>query len=306
MEETRQMRTTALTTSIGAQVHGVDLKQPLAQDLADGIRQALAEHAVLVFREQHLNNAQQETVARLFGPLEPAPSRKLFGLNDPVRVIERPVFMGYDQGVIPYAPRREDYQGFHVDDGFCAQIPNVATLRPVALAPAGGDTLWSSMASVFESFSPAMKAWLETLNGVNAAPPNFRATVGFYDLPKDAQRRFDDEEAVRVHPVVVKHPITGRKSLFVSPTYTAAIEDLSHRESTMLLRFLFGESVRADFVYRHHWEMGDLVIWDELATLHAGPEKFAPERQLVRVYGGLTTPTAARPRTASPSVAIPA
>jgi taurine dioxygenase len=132
------------------------------------------------------------------------------------------------------------------------------------------------------------------LDGINAAPPNFRATVGFYDLSREDQRRFDEEEAVHVHPLVVRHPVTGRKSLFVSPGYTVAIKDLGSRESAMLLRFLFGEADRPDFVYRHHWEEGDLVIWDELPTMHQGPEMFAPERQLVRIYGGLATPVAAR------------
>ena len=108
------------------------------------------------------------------------------------------------------------------------------------------------------------------------------------------QARFNEEEAVRVHPVVVRHPITGRKSLFVSPAYTVEIEGLSSRESAMLLEFLFREAARPDFVYRHHWEMGDLVIWDELPTMHQGPDTFSSERQLVSVYGGLTRPVAAR------------
>ena len=231
-------------------------------------------------------------MASIFGPLEPAPSRKLFGLDDPVRVIEQVLFTGGDEGAIPYGARQSEYR-WHVDDGFCAQIPNVATLRPKVLPAAGGDTYWTNMAAVYESFSPSMQAWLETMYAIHAAPPNFRATVGFYSLPKEQQRRFDEEQAVRAHPVVVRHPVTGRKSLFVSPAYTVAIDGLSNRESTMLLRFLFAEAARPDFVYRHHWQPGDLVIWDELPTMHQGPEDFAPERQLVRIYGGLTTPVSA-------------
>jgi taurine dioxygenase len=136
-----------------------------------------------------------------------------------------------------------------------------------------------------------LQRWLETLDAVHAAPQNFRSTVGFYELSKEEQRRFDEEEAVRQHPVVVRHPVSGRKLLFVNPTYTAAIDGLNTRESLNLLRFLFGEIGRPDMVYRHRWEPGDLVIWDELATLHLGPENFAPDRKLVRVYAGLTAPT---------------
>ena len=285
---------TPLTSSIGARIDGADLKEPIGDELAGTIRQSLAEHSVLVFRNQGLSDSQQQAVAAIFGPLEPAPSRKLFGFADTVRKLERPVFNMQDEGAVPHAPRRDEYGGWHVDDTFCEAIPTAATLRPLELAQAGGDTSWSSTGAVYDSFSPSMQAWLETLNGIHAAPPNFRATVNFYDLPKEEQRKFDEELAVRIHPVVARHPVSGRKCLFVNPTYTAVIEGLSRRESAMLLRFLFNEAARSDFVYRHRWEMGDLVIWDELATLHAGPENFAPERRLVRIYGGLTRPVAAR------------
>jgi hypothetical protein len=83
-------------------------------------------------------------------------------------------------------------------------------------------------------------------------------------------------------------------------------DGLNDRESASLLRFLFSESVRPATVYRHHWRMGDLIIWDELATLHIGPDTFAPERQLVRIYGGLTTPTAARNSPQPSREAVPA
>jgi taurine dioxygenase len=285
---------TPLTSSIGARVDGVDLKQPIGEDLAGCIRQLLADNSVLVFRDQGLDDVQQQAVASIFGPLEPAPSRKLFGDTDPVRRLGRPVFHMQDEGAIPYPPQRDDFGGWHVDDTFCEAIPTAATLRPAALANAGGDTSWSSMGAVFESFSPSMQAWLETLTAIHAAPPNFRATVNFYELPEEEQRRFNEELAFTSHPVVARHPVSGRKCLFVNPAYTMEVEGLSRRESAMLLRFLFSEAARSEFIYRHHWEMGDLVIWDELATLHAGPVTFAPERELVRIYGGLTRPEPAR------------
>jgi taurine dioxygenase len=298
--------TTTLTSSIGAEVQGVDLTAPIDEETAEEIRQALAKYSVLLFRDQALDDEHQARVAEIFGPLEPSQSRKLFGLNDPVRVIERGIFHMRDEGTIPYAPTLGEYKGWHVDDGFCAQIIKAATLRPLTLPAEAGDTCWTSMGAVFESLSPPLQAWLETLDAINRAQPNFRATVGFYDLPKEIQRKFDEELAVRRHPVVVRHPVTGRKILFVNPVYTAAIDGLNDRESASLLRFLFSESVRPATVYRHHWRMGDLIIWDELATLHIGPETFAPERQLVRIYGGVTTPTAARASAPPPREAVPA
>jgi len=287
------MTATPLTSSVGARVDGVDLKQPIGEEQASEIRQLLAEHSVLVFRGQGVNDEQQQAVASIFGPLTPAPSRKLFGDTDPVRRLARTVFHMQDEGTIPYPPQRDDFGGWHVDDTFCEAIPSAATLRSEVLAEAGGDTSWSSMAACFESLSPSMQQWLESLSAIHSAPPHFRATVGFFDLPKEEQDRFNEELAFTSHPVVARHPVSGRKCLFVNPAYTQVIEGLSRRESAMLLRFLFTEAARSEFVYRHHWEEGDLVIWDELATLHAGPVHFAPERELVRIYGGLTKPVPA-------------
>jgi taurine dioxygenase len=296
-----KLQVTPLTTSVGARIEGIDLKRDIPEEVAAEIRAALAEHSVLVFGNQFLDDEQQKKVAGIFGQLEPAPSRKLFGATEPVRVIERTIFYQQDEGAIPYAPRRGDeYQGWHCDDTFCAQIPFAATLRPLVIPASGGDTCWASMGAAFDALSPPLQQWLESLNAIHAAPPNFRATVGFYELPKEVQKRFDEQEAARLHPVVVRHPVTGRKLLFVNPAYTATIEGLNARESANILRFLFAEAGRADRVYRHHWEMGDLVIWDELATLHAGPDNFAPERKLVRIYAGLVAPTPAREPIAVP------
>jgi taurine dioxygenase len=284
----------ALTTSIGARVEGVDLRGPLDDATAEALRQGLARHSVLVFRDQQLETDHQKAVAGIFGPLEPSPSRKMFGLDDPVRIIEAEVFAARDDDQTPQGYQRgEEFQNWHVDDTFCPQIPYVATLRPQALSPAGGDTCWTTMAAVFESLSPAMQRWLESLNGINSVPANFRATVGYASLSKEARDRFE-AQSTHLHPVVVRHPVSGRRILFVNPTYTVGIDGLSARESRMLLRFLFNEAARPDFIYRHHWQMGDLVIWDELSTMHLGPEDFPAERKLVRIYGGLATPTAAR------------
>ena len=287
---------TPLTTNVGAKIDGIDLRQPISDENAEAIRQALAKHAVLVFKGQPLTLDQHKAVTRIFGPLEGLPSLKLFGHKDPAVIIELGLVAAKDAGEIPYAPaRRDEYQDWHTDSAFTAQIPSVACLRPEVIPPSGGDTCWTSMAVAYDALSPALQAWLETLTAVHAAPPGFRGAVGYNTLSKEDQKIFEDQFATRSHPVVVRHPTNGRKLLFVNPTYTAAIDKLNRRESTMLLRFLFNHLARPDFIYRHRWSMGDIVIWDELATLHLGPEQFAKDRRLVRITAGLTTPTAANP-----------
>jgi taurine dioxygenase len=286
------IRFAPLTTSVGTSVEGVDLRDPLDRASAEALRAELARRGVLVFRNQHLDTEQQKAVALAFGPLEPSPSRKMFGLDDPVRFIQREIFAARDDGATPQTYQRsEEFQAWHVDDTFCPEIPDVATLRPEALSPAGGDTCWANMAAAFASLSPMMQGWLEELTGIHEAPANFRATVNYSALSTKEQQRFE-EQSVGRHPLVIEHPVSGQHILFANPTYTTGIEGLSGRESRMLLRFLFNEASRPDFIYRHHWEMGDLVMWDELTTMHLGPEDFPAERRLVRIYAGLTKPTA--------------
>jgi len=285
---------TPLTATFAAQVSGVDLRQPLCPEDAEAIRQALALHSVLVFRGQHIDTEQHKAVAGIFGPLEPTPSRKMVGIDDPVRILDSTVFKGMGDGA-PVKPRRGDeYQPWHVDDSYFPQIPKVATLRPDALSAAGGDTSWANMAAVFESLSPEMQDWLERLDGVNTAPHRLRADLGLSHQPMEVQQRYEEQSVYR-HPVVIRHPLSGRRSLFANPMFTTAIDRLSAAESDMLLHFLFSEATRPDFVYRHRWEMGDLVIWDELATIHRGPPEFPAGRRLIRIYAGLATPVAARP-----------
>ena len=129
---------------------------------------------------------------------------------------------------------------------------------------------------------------------MNSAPSRLRADLGLNTQPMDVQQRYE-EQSVYLHPMVIRHPLSGRKSLFANPMFTTAVDQLSARESAMLLHFLFTEATRQDFIYRHRWAMGDLVVWDELATMHRGPPDFPAERRLIRIYAGLATPTAARP-----------
>jgi alpha-ketoglutarate-dependent taurine dioxygenase len=284
---------TPLTATFAAEVAGVDLRTPLCGEDAEAVRQGLAQHSVLVFRNQHISTEQHLDFVGIFGPIETTPSRKAVGLDEPVRIIDRSVFKGAADNGVPTEPQPDEgYMLWHVDDSYFPKIPKVATLRPASLSPAGGDTQWANMAAVLASLSPEMQQWLERLEGVNSAPQRMRADLGLTGQPDEIRQRYE-EQSVYLHPMVVRHPESGRKSLFANPMFTTAIDGLSKRESEMLLHFLYTEATRADFIYRHRWEMGDLVVWDELSTIHRGPPDVPAERALVRIYAGLIAPVAA-------------
>lgn len=286
---------TPLTATFAAEVSGVDLRAPLPERDAEAIRKALAEYSVLVFRDQNINTDQHLAFVRLFGPIESTPSRKAVGIDEPVRIIDRSVFKGAGDDT-PYEERPDEgYMLWHVDDSYFPRIPKVATLRPQSLSRHGGDTQWANMAAVLDSLSPELRQWLERLEGVNSAPQRMRADLGLTNQSEEARQRYE-AQSVYLHPMVVRHPDNGRKSLFANPMFTTAIDRLSARESEMLLHFLYTEATRSEFVYRHSWKMGDLVVWDELGTIHRGPPDVPEDRALVRIYAGLIAPVAAETR----------
>jgi taurine dioxygenase len=287
---------TPLTTTIAARVEGVDLRKPLSSETAAAIRQALAEHCVLVFERQPIDLAQQKAFASIFGPLEQALSHQLAGHHDTAVVLDNRLWATIAADKLPTQfMLKDEFPEWHLDNSFNPQVQAVGVLRAEVLPPMGGGTIWSNMARAFDALSPKMQEWLETLEVVHAAPPGQRAVLGIGAKSKDVQDTWEREVAARKHPAVVRHPVSGRKILFVNPSYSIKIDGLSNSESATLLRFLFQHAVCPDFTYRHRWNAGDILVWDELATLHLAPSDYLPhERRVVRVTAGLTTPVAAR------------
>jgi taurine dioxygenase len=287
---------TPITTTIAATIEGVDLSKPIAPDAAEVIRKALATHSVIVFHNQHIDIEQQKAVASIFGPLEPYQSHKFLGHTESISVIDNKKYEVSDSEKLPNSfTLKDEFQEWHTGATYCAQIPVISCIRNEVISPVGGATTWTNAALAFGTLSPKMQEWLETMDAVHVSPPGLRATLRLSTFPKDVQEGWEKNFAARLHPVVVRHPITGRKILFVTPVFTVKIDKLSNSESAMLLRYLFNHLTKPDFVYRHKWTEGDVVIWDELATAHLAPKDYAPHhRRVVRVSAGLVTPTAAR------------
>jgi len=128
---------------------------------------------------------------------------------------------------------------------------------------------------------------------VHAVPPGYKTAIEIWQYGDGAEERFDDRYPPREHPVVIEHPHSLRRSLFVNPSYVVRIAGLTDKESVAFLRLLYEHIANPAFVYRHHWSPGDIVVWDELACLHLAPQDYYPhDRRLVRVTAGLVTPSA--------------
>lgn len=299
---------TPLTGSIGAEVEGVDLAREVSPETAGAVRRALAEHHVLVFRRQGTATAEEQN--RLAA---------LFGEPQPLQVFQ---FLGRPQAGITFEPgsriaasdaasaprqsapiRRKDLQGlgiagefdgWHSDASFCHFLPKAAVLRAEVIAPVGGDTAFASLCAAYDALSPMMQSWLEGVRAVHIIPDGFKEGINLSDYGPEAEARFDEFFPPKEWPLVVHHPETGRKALWINPGYTAHVVGLKRAESHALIRFLARHVASASFTYRHHWQPGDLVVWDEVFALHRAPDDFAPhERKVVRVTAGRQVPTAA-------------
>src|SRR5438105_816578 len=159
---------TPLTTTIAASVSGVDLRNPITDDTAEAIRNALATYSVLVFHNQHINLDQQKTVAAIFGPLEPYPSHKFLGQTESVSIIDNKKFDVIATDLLPNSfTLKDEFQEWHTGATYCAQIPIISCIRNEVISPVGGGTTWTNTAAAYEALSPTMQEWLETLSAVH-------------------------------------------------------------------------------------------------------------------------------------------
>ncbi len=273
------MLLTPITGTFGAELSG--------ERVADGIDGAwlsrqLVDHRLLVLRDQHLTHAQQVQLARELG--EPTPAH--------------PVVPGHPDH--PEILVLDGAQGgrnarWHTDVTFMPAPPAASVLVGDVMPAFGGDTMWADTRTAYERLSPAVQAAIDTLEAVHRISP-----LAYWGEPfdtalgrDDAQRLFDDAAKVPpvIHPVVRVHPVTGRKNLFVNPGFTTHIVGMSRIESDGLLRLLYEHATQPELVLRHRWRAGDVVIWDNRATMHYAVDDYgAAQRCMRRVTIRGTTP----------------
>ncbi|CAF1174130.1 unnamed protein product [Rotaria sordida] len=253
--ETKNLDIEILLPTIGAIVHNVDLSQPLDKKVADQIEQALVKHQVLFFRDQRLTSSQQRDFARLFGNLSLA-----FPFSPHVK--DMPEITIFEHG--PNLKPNNDV--WHTDTTFTETPPLGCVLYAREIPPIGGDTLWSSMCSAYDTLSLPMQQFLSTLSAEHSYTKYYNYTnVTDTDQLETAKREFPPSV---IHPVIRTHPITKRKCLFVNILYTTRILGLNDNESEMLLSYLFGLVNKPEYTVRWHWKVNDIAFWDNRSTQH--------------------------------------
>ncbi|WP_313061260.1 taurine dioxygenase [Pseudomonas rhodesiae] len=259
-----------LSTALGAQISGVDISRPLPPDQRDAIEQALLTHSVLFFRDQPITPQQQARFAANFGDLHIHPIYP--------NVPEQPEVLVLDTAVTDV----RDNAVWHTDVTFLP-TPALGAVLSAKLLPAyGGDTLWASGIAAYEALSAPMKRLLDGLTATHDFIKSF-PLERFGNSAEDLQRW----EAARQknpplsHPVVRTHPVSGRKSLFVSEGFTTRINELEAAESEVILKLLFAHATRPEFTLRWRWQAHDVAFWDNRVTQHYAVDDYRPQRRVM-------------------------
>lgn len=265
-------------THLGAEITGVDLSQPLDDDTFAAIRSAFFQHEVVFFRDQHLTPDQQIAFSRRFGVLEQHVRKESRLEGYPEVLVISNVLDG--EGV-PIGS--QDAGRFWHSDLSYKEEPSLlsalyAVEVPVQDGRALGDTLFASAIAAHAALPLDMQERLKGLKNIHSYVA-YRAknreaqreeqarggrVVAEYELSEDQLKNVPDVEV----PVVRTHPVTGRKSLFVNEAHTSHLAGLPTEEGVRLLSFLYGHITQPEFVYRHSWRAGDLLMWDNCAVQH--------------------------------------
>jgi len=232
-----------LAPAIGSQVTGVDVRD-MGPDVFREVADVFHRRAVVVFPGQNLDAEALLAFARRWGEpwmgplLEPVP-----GTSAVATIVNR----GKEGTVTEY---------WHSDSTFVSQPPAITLLSAVDVPEVGGDTMWCNQYALYERLSDGMKQLLAGLRAVHYDRQRFNVVQG---------RKPSMDSAA--HPVVRTHPVTGRKSLYISGQ-AEHFEGMTREESRPLLNYLLGLLGLPDFVYRHRWRNGDLLMWDNRCTTH--------------------------------------
>lgn len=253
------VRVDPVSPVIGADVSGIDLASPLDDATLDALKQALARHLVLFFRDQPLTLEQHKALGRHFGELHVHPAAPKDAVHPEVLVVHADDTVSFVPGSL-----------WHSDVSCDTEPPMGSILQVVQVPSSGGDTLFASMYAAFDALSDRMQRMLCGLRALHEGEQYYRDRYGSTDLR-------DATHPVAEHPVVRTHPVTGRQALFVNEGFTTRLKDLPISESDALLAFLFKHCADPAFQCRFRWQPHSIAFWDNRCTQHLAIWDYYPE-----------------------------
>jgi len=259
-----------VTAALGAIVNGVDISQDITVEEFNALEAGLLEHQILFFRNQPITPQQQCAFAAKFGELHIHPIYPVLPELPEIMVIDT------HEGFLP------DNDNWHTDVTFSQTPPLSGILAAKQLPSVGGDTLWSSASAAFDGLSKPLQIFLESLTAEHSVSKSFPPSRWANDPAfKERYDRAVAKHPPVIHPVVRKHPVTGKKGIFVNEGFTTRIIELSDKENAHLLPFLFQHISQPEFTIRWNWQVNDIAFWDNRITQHYAVADYLPERRIM-------------------------
>ncbi|MFN4185375.1 MAG: TauD/TfdA dioxygenase family protein [Hyphomonas sp.] len=259
----------------GAEITGMDIRA-LTTPQFEAVRQAYADHGVIFFRDQTLSEDDHIAFARRFGPIN---------INRFFLAHER-----YPEIALVLKEKEQKTNiggGWHTDHSYDAEPAMGSVLVARQLPDEGGDTWFASMYTAYDTLDAATKEEINALRAVHSAKHIFGSqTDNFYKANEDTGGRIGNTAAADVledvaHPVIITHPLSGKKALYVNPAFTTKIAGYSDEASGALLMRLYAHAMKPDHAHRFKWRPGSVAFWDNRATWHWAMNDYHGERRLM-------------------------
>lgn len=253
----------------GAEASGVDLRD-LDDRGIDALKAAVADRGVLFVRDQELSPEDHIAFARRWGTIDINNYFPANGGHPEIAEVRKAETQTTNIG-----------GGWHTDHSY----DRVPAMGSILLAretpPTGGDTLFSSLGAAYDSLSDGLKATLEGLRAVHSADHIYGHDGIYAKTDQAADLNGHEIHAAAVHPAVIRHPVTGRKILYVNPAFTLHFEGWTREESIPLLSYLYSVGMRPEFQCRLQWAPGSLAIWDNRSTWHCAMNDYQGHRRVM-------------------------
>jgi taurine dioxygenase len=260
---------TPLTEHTGLQYGGLDLSEPVDPEIHEALNRSFAQYQVLVIRGQEFTPEQFIAAAKLFGELQPHDKKELHVPGYP-----QINFVSNEQTV----PGKRYISGetFHTDHSNHPAPPKATLLYPVSLPTTGGDTQYVNMHEAYDDLPDAMKRRIDGLKAVHV----YQSKHSPRELRPLSEASAKVLPPPGIHPLVRTHPETGRKALYLNPVRIESIVGMADDEALDLVAELMAHATHAKYEYRHQWQHGDMVIWDNRSVMHkANPDYDMSERR---------------------------
>ncbi|MEO1487917.1 MAG: TauD/TfdA family dioxygenase [Pseudomonadota bacterium] len=250
------MELARMAPQCGVEIEGVSLAKCSDAKMQD-IKQAIYEHGVAVFRDQDFTPEEHIAFAKRWGGID---INNYFPLNEAYPEI----------ALVKKEPDQQTNIGgaWHTDHSY-DQIPAMGSILVARiLPPKGGDTMWAHMGAAYDALPDDLKAEIEDLEAFHTADHVYKADGIYAQTDQGKDLRGHDIDTGAVHPVVIRHPHTGRKLLYVNMSFTMHFVGKTREESMPLLTRLFAAGLTADNQCRLEWKPGTVAIWDNRTTWH--------------------------------------